>query len=83
MDHEIKYPVHPVRFFLLNDLNDFLRGTTDEAGNHMRPQPGNSGAKIRENFTREERLQTMADFYRLFGDSYPDAARDFFNQHLS
>jgi hypothetical protein len=66
---------------LHNDLNDFLRGQTDAAGNHMRPQRRNSGAKIRDNFTREERLNALAEFYKTFRKKYPDAARDFFNQH--
>ena len=66
---------------LHNDLNDFLRGKTDAAGNHMRPQPGNSGARIRDNFTRQELLNALADFYKKYCDKYPDAARDFFHQH--
>lgn len=47
----------------------------------MRPQRGNPGAKIRDNFTLEERRAAMAEFYKKFGDKYPDAVRDFFNQH--
>ena len=66
---------------LHNELNQFLGGRTDAAGNNMRPQRGNPGARIRENFTRQERLNALADFYKQFGDRYPDAARDFFNQH--
>ena len=66
---------------LHKDLNHFLRGKTDAAGNHMRPQPGNSGAKIRGNFTREERLDALAQFYKRNRSKYRDAARDFFKQH--
>lgn len=66
---------------LHNDLNNFLREQTDEAGNHMRPQRDNSGLKIRDNFNREQRLDALADFYKQFGGKYPDAARDFFKQH--
>jgi hypothetical protein len=44
---------------LHKDLNEFLQEKTDEFGNHMRPQRGNSGAKIAENFTREERLKAL------------------------
>jgi hypothetical protein len=66
---------------LHNDLNDFLRGKTDAAGNHMRPQRGNSAEDIAKNFSREEQLQAMAEFYKKFGNKYPDAARDFFKQH--
>ena len=31
---------------LHRDLNDFLAGKTDAAGNHMRPQRGNSGRTL-------------------------------------
>ena len=66
---------------LHKDLNDHLRTKTDAAGNHMRPQRGNSGAKIRDNFTRQERLEATAEFYKNNLDKYPDSARDFFRQH--
>jgi RHS repeat-associated protein len=66
---------------LHNDLRNFLRDRTDAAGNHMRPQSNNSGERIQELFTTKQRRQAMADFYRQFGDKYPDAARDFFAQH--
>jgi hypothetical protein len=66
---------------LHNDLNIFLRGKIDATGNHMRPQRGNSRTTIRENFTRDERLNAEAEFYKKFGDKYPDVARDFFKQH--
>jgi RHS repeat-associated protein len=62
-------------------LNDFLRQKTDDAGNHMRPQRGNSGADIQNNFTPKQRQEAMAEFYKKYRDKYPDAARDFFNQH--
>jgi hypothetical protein len=62
-------------------LNDFLRKRKDEKGNHMRPQRGNSGRRIRRNFKPEERLNALADFYRQNADKYPEAARDFFKQH--
>ncbi len=66
---------------LHKDLNDFLRQRTDAAGRHMRPQRGNSGAKIQQNFDRSERLEALRDFYRGPGAKYKDAARDFFEQH--
>lgn len=66
---------------LHHDLNEFLRGKTDAAGNHMRPQRGNPGIRIRDNFTREELLEAMAEFYKRFQDKYPDSARAFFNLH--
>ena len=66
---------------LHKDMNDFLRQRQDAFGNHMRPQRGNPGAKVRQNFSRQERLEALRDFYKQFGDKYPDAARDFFKQH--
>ena len=66
---------------LHKDMNDFLRQREDEFGNHMQPQRGNPGAKIRQNFSPQERLEALRDFYKQFGDKYPGAARDFFKQH--
>jgi hypothetical protein len=47
----------------------------------MRPTSANPGDNIRGNFTREERLKAMSDFYNGSGAKYPDAANDFFDQH--
>ncbi len=66
---------------LHKDMNDFLKNKTDDFGNHMRPQRGNSGQKIRQNFTRQERLDALQEFYRGPGAKYKDAAADFFKQH--
>ena len=63
------------------ELNQFLRKKTDEFGNHMRPQRGNSASDIQQNFSREERLDALKEFYRTFRDRFPDAAHDFFVQH--
>ena len=63
------------------ELNQFLRKKTDEFGNHMRPQRGNSASDIQQNFSREERLNALKEFYRTFRDRFPDAAHDFFVQH--
>ena len=68
---------------LHNDLNSFLRGKTNGLGQHMRPQRGNSGKSIRYNFSPEERLDALAEFYRLNRTKYPTVARDFFDQHPS
>jgi RHS repeat-associated protein len=65
---------------LHKDMNDFLRQRVDEFGNHMRPQRGNPASTIQLNFSLNSRLSAVADFYRQFGSSYPDAARDFFKQ---
>ena len=66
---------------LHSDLNDFLRNETDDFGNHMSPQRGNSGADIRANFTRDERLGALSRFYSGPGSGYGDAAFDFFAMH--
>ena len=50
-------------------------------GNHMLPQRGNSGSRIRNNFARSERLNALADFYRQNANKNPEAALDFFKQH--
>jgi len=46
---------------------------------------GHNGAtavqKIQANFTRTERLQALADFYKGKGAQYKDAVVDFFTQH--
>ena len=47
----------------------------------MRPQRGNSRYDIWDNFTREERLQALAEFYKGPGAKYGDVAEDFFKQH--
>jgi RHS repeat-associated protein len=66
---------------LHRDLNDFLHTQTDELGNHMRPQRGNPGSTIRSNFSRDERLSALSEFYRENQEKYPQAAEDFFKQH--
>lgn len=66
---------------LHRDMNDFLKKRTDGFGNDMAPRRGNSGAKIRDNFSRDERVNALRDFYNQNSNRYPDAARDFFNQH--
>jgi RHS repeat-associated protein len=66
---------------LHQDLNKHLEGYRDSQGNTMRPTSANPGDNIRGNFTREERLKAMSDFYNGSGAKYPDAANDFFDQH--
>jgi hypothetical protein len=63
------------------DLNAFLRGITDDFGNDMSPRRGNSAERIRSNFSRDERLDALAEFYRRYAARYVDAACDFFRQH--
>ena len=66
---------------LHKEMNDFLRQRVDSLGRHMRPQRGNSGARIRRNFTRSQRLDGLKDFYRGPGAKFKTAAKDFFKQH--
>lgn len=66
---------------LHKDLNNHLVKYKDEAGNHMRPQRGNSGIDIQRNFSPEERIKAMKDFYNGPGSKYKQAAKDFFKQH--
>ncbi|HWW43101.1 RHS repeat-associated core domain-containing protein, partial [Pedobacter sp.] len=74
---------------LHKDLNKHLdnykngKGETYKNGNvkSMRPGRGNSRAIIQRNFSRQERLKAVGDFYKQTGAKYGDAAKDFFNQH--
>jgi RHS repeat-associated protein len=66
---------------LHSDLNKFLKNVTDKNGNDMSPRKGNSGADIRQNFTRDERVDAMRDFYNQNESKYPQAAKDFHAQH--
>ncbi len=70
---------------LHKDLNDFLVNKTGVNAKgetvHMRPQRGNSGSVIRDNFSRPERLDALAEFYKGPGAKYKNVAEDFFKQH--
>ena len=66
---------------LHRDMYYFLGNISDGAGNTMRPASNNSGANIQKNFSRDELLDALADFYKTFEDAYPTAAADFFSQH--
>lgn len=46
-----------------SDYNEHLYGYTNESGNHMRPQRGNSGRDIRNTFNRAELLEATCEFY--------------------
>ena len=65
---------------LHKDLNNHLKEVKDGKGNHMRPQKGNSGKQIQKNFSRQQRIQAMKDFYKGPGAKYTNAAKDFFKQ---
>jgi len=65
------------------DLNEFLSQIEDDFGNNMRPTTANPGSDIRDNFTRDERLNALRAFYNGPGAAYPNAAQGFFNLHPS
>jgi hypothetical protein len=64
-------------------LNDHLEEYADDMGNTMRPGSTNNAEQIQLNFTREERLQAMGDFYNRADvqGRFPEAANDFFAPH--
>ena len=66
---------------LHKDLNKYLKDVKDGKGNHMRPQRGNPGSRIRQNFSRQQRVNAMKIFYKGSGAKYTNAAKDFFKQH--
>ena len=69
---------------LHRDMNVFLESKTkviNEETVSTRPKRGNSGKVIRQNFTRQERLDVLAKFYLQNTDKYPEASADFFSQH--
>jgi hypothetical protein len=65
---------------LHKELNDFLSQKDDGFGHDMWPRNGNTGDQIQENFSREELLKAMGEFYNTNWDNWPDAADDFFKQ---
>jgi hypothetical protein len=66
---------------LHRELNRFLETKTDGEGHTMRYSCINKGDDIQENFTTDERLQALAEFYRGPGARFTQAAADFFAQH--
>ena len=62
-------------------MRSFLRLRTDAAGNHMCHTSRNSGARIQRNFSRNELLEALRDFYNGPGSEWPEVVDDFFNQH--
>ncbi len=69
---------------LHRDMNAYLETKTKVINGKivsMRPKRGNSGRIIRLNFTRQERLDALAEFYTKNKNKYPEASADFFSQH--
>ena len=68
---------------LHSDLNEHLYLIKDNEGNHMRPQRGNNGINIRDNFSRPQRIAALKSFYDSHPFKYWDARYDFYrNNHL-
>ena len=55
---------------LHEDLNNHLKEIKDFKGNHMRPQRGYSGRTMRQDFSRQQRIQAIKDFYKGPGAKY-------------
>lgn len=62
-------------------MQQFMRQQTNADGDHMAHSCVNSGDRIQEIFSRPERLDALARFYRGLGARFASAARDFFSQH--
>ncbi|WP_221450560.1 hypothetical protein [Pseudoteredinibacter isoporae] len=62
-------------------MNRFLENKTDGFGSNMRPSSNSIGFDIQENFTRDECLGALCDFYKGPGAEFKDTADDFFKQH--
>jgi t-SNARE complex subunit (syntaxin) len=68
---------------LHREMNEYLRQQTDLDGNHMRPQRGNSGEKIRGIFSRPQRINALKGFYDSHPLKYWDARYKFYhNNHI-
>jgi hypothetical protein len=70
---------------LHKEMSEFLFKKTkvlkDKKTVHMRPQRGNSGQDIVQNFGRDKVLDALAEFYKGPGAKYTEVAEDFFKQH--
>ena len=66
---------------LHKDLNNFLVEKKNALGQHMRPQPRNSGLQIRRNFNRIDRFDAMKQFYDKNWIKYWDARWDFYKNN--
>ncbi|MDR3707837.1 MAG: hypothetical protein P4L33_06035 [Capsulimonadaceae bacterium] len=62
---------------LTSDMNKFMRNVKNDLGD-MQARRGNSGEKIQDNFTPEERNNALRRFYAHYKDKYPEAAKQFF-----
>jgi hypothetical protein len=68
---------------LHSEMYDHLEDYVNGSGNNMRPASGNTAEDIQLNFTRDERLEALADFYNRADvqGRWPEATNDFFVQH--
>lgn len=66
---------------LHKEMNEYMRGQTDAAGNHMRPQRGNPAYKIQQNFERPLRLDALKGFYDSHRLKYWNVRYDFYKNN--
>lgn len=67
---------------LHRDLNEHLYNERSEDGSfHMRPQRGNSGENIINNFKPERRFDAIKNFYDINSFKYGDAKFDFYRNN--
>jgi RHS repeat-associated protein len=66
---------------LHKEMNDFLHKQKDAYMNHMRPQSNNSGSDIQQNFTRQQRLNSLQQFYDKNKWIYPRSRYDFYKNN--
>jgi len=70
-----------VKWFYNHFGDYFLVEKKNALGQHMRPQPRNSGLQIRFNFSRTERFDAMKQFYDKNCIKYWDARWDFYKNN--
>jgi hypothetical protein len=63
---------------LTEDMRVFMRTMKNSCGQDMQPRVGNTGAMIRANFSKDEILDALRQFYTLNQAKYPEVARQFF-----
>ena len=66
---------------LHNEMNDYLKGITNENGVNMRPTRGNKGSFIRQSFSEEMRFNSVKGFYDLHPIKYLDVRWDFYRNN--
>ena len=70
-----------VKWFYNHFGDYFLVEKKNALGQHMRPQPRNSGLQLRTNFNRTQRFEAMKQFYDKNWIKYWDARWDFYKNN--